>query len=71
MGSTTWLRFLKVTLIDHYCLLGGLTLLHLSPMRQDESAQVALSCELVGCFPSGREQARAGRRGGRGPQLIG
>lgn len=50
---------------------GFQTLLHLSPVRQDESAQVALSCELVGCFPSGKEQARAGSRGGREPQSIG
>lgn len=38
------------------------TLLHLSLVRQDESAQVALSCELVGCFVSGEEQAGAGSR---------
>ena len=50
---------------------GFQTLLHPSPTRQDESAQVALSCELVWCFPSGKEQARAGSRGGREPQPIG
>lgn len=47
------------------------TLLYLSPVRQDESAQVALNCELVGCFPSGKEQAGAGIRGGREAQPIG
>ena len=76
MGSTTCL---KVTLADHCCLLGGLsekarlpdTFAPQSPMRRDESARVALSCELVGCFPSGKEQARAGSRGGGEPQPIG